>query len=1012
MTAFGPYKEHTVLDFTDFGHQNIFLVSGPTGAGKTTIFDAIAYALYDDASGNSRDKNTFKSDYASDDVFCEVIFSFEINGKEYRVERSPAQDGPGKRGVRSHLSKVSFFHDGQVTTKIKDANEEIEELLGLTYAQFKQIVMLPQGEFKKLLESNSKDKEEIFRNIFRTETILAFQEELKTQAASLKKSAEAARSTLNGAFNYLIDIVDESIMEAKDQEDFEEVLTRLSVMEETFNEQRKTLEINNTAIQTDIKQVEEQLIDLKKLDDLQQSKLDLEDKQAQFSTIEQQIQAFENAKACIEAKENWKKEENDLYLLVKQQAKDSKTFTDTSEELKNKKEAFKSLADDYAALGSWREKEKMLVAQVEQFLQMHTKQSQQKSAESNKESNRSALLSLKTDLENIQADLKIVNSKMEAILETQKELANKKELVSKIDATIKDLERKEKEFEALNKLITKKAEAVITFQDAQKHYINQSDYLTAQRNLFNQNLAGVLASELVSGEACLVCGSTEHPNPAHNTDDAPTEEAIELYQAEADEAQIAFSDSSANVASLNDQIRAVESQLGFSANELPQQQEDLKISLLKKNEDLTNLRLLIESLQKEVNQEAALLKKQKELLEAERSIELAQKENQTNLKNIEESLKTLSTEIAALEEDLKDLEFEQLEHELKALTAKIQVTEKDYPLAKGQIDELDKSLAVQKNTLESLEIQIINMTKRVSNQEILYQTRLREANLSEDFEDDLLSKDEIERHKKALKTYQDAVTVNINNLATQAKIVAKYGDDVLEESVIEKISELNEAQQIIEKNLSILNNDIQTIKKGRSEITNIYEKMRELLTRFQKIQYLSQIANGTSKETGRMSFERYVLAIYYEEIVSAANIRLQQMTDDRYLLIRTEEVGKGAGAKGLELDVFDHYTGQKRSVKTLSGGESFKASLALALGLSGVMQQQSGGTQIDTLFIDEGFGTLDSESLDNAIHTLMEINACGRMIGVISHVEELKTRIPAHIKVTHSPEGSQAKIIV
>ena len=179
-----------------------------------------------------------------------------------------------------------------------------------------------------------------------------------------------------------------------------------------------------------------------------------------------------------------------------------------------------------------------------------------------------------------------------------------------------------------------------------------------------------------------------------------------------------------------------------------------------------------------------------------------------------------------------------------------------------------------------------------------------------------------------------------------------------------------------------------------------------------QVKRLSDIANGQSVETGRLSFERYVMAIYYEEIVHAANLRLIQMTDNRYLLKRSTREAKGAGAKGLELDVFDHFTGQTRSVKTLSGGESFKASLALALGLSDVMQQQSGGIQIDTLFIDEGFGTLYAESLEQAIQTLSELNANGRMVGIISHVEELKTRIPAHIKVTHSSSGSKATIIV
>ncbi|MFZ2621603.1 MAG: AAA family ATPase, partial [Trichococcus flocculiformis] len=251
MNAFGPYKEKIVLDFTQFQNQTLFLVSGPTGAGKTTIFDAIAYALYDVASGSSREKDTFKSQFATEESICYVDLTFEYNGKSYRVRRSPAQTGPGKSGKIIDLkADVAFYHDDTVTTKARDANAEIEQLLSLNYEQFKQIVMLPQGEFKKLLESNSNDKETIFRNIFGTEILKRFQEELKERAKSLQSQATSAHDSLQTAYSFASGIKDEALQEALRLQDTEQILVRIADLLAALEEEREVKELQLTSLRS------------------------------------------------------------------------------------------------------------------------------------------------------------------------------------------------------------------------------------------------------------------------------------------------------------------------------------------------------------------------------------------------------------------------------------------------------------------------------------------------------------------------------------------------------------------------------------------------------------------------------------------------------------------------------------------------------------------------------------------------------------------------------------------
>lgn len=1014
LTAFGPYKEKTVLDFRDLKNQNLFLVCGPTGSGKTTIFDAIAYALYDDASGESRNKDTFKSQFASDQELCQVTFLFELKGEEYSITRSPRQTGPGKRNgtVKNYDSTVAFYHGNQVTTKIKEANEEIAELLSLSYNQFKQIVMLPQGEFKKLLESDSKNKEEIFRDIFRTELILSFQETLKKQAAQLKKDTENAEVSLLSAFEYLKDIKDEELTDAMDLQDTENVLKRLDELGKYYTQKE-------TDFLTSLKQNENNLLDLqtkitewKKYETLVTEHKQLMNLTEEFQQMGKQLADYQQGQVCLEAKKQWMDIQTENKQIQNQLTDEQDKKEKTVEKLQKLNERFLSIEKEYKNLPEWRKEKEQLHKQKESLLQLEKIEEEKITIEKQQADAETIVDDLEVQLVELKKKQDKWTKQSQEIRKAQDELWKKNEEKQPIQDQINHLQNKVKEISKLEILTETLTIAMIEMKKSQSDYEAKSKLLTDLRIIYNNNLAGILATDLLQGNPCPVCGSYEHPSPAQPILETPSDEQLEEMEINRDSASQHYSEASASVAGLKTQIKDLESSLGFTIEYLEQEKNEVSESLAQINKNLHILEHNLQLLQEVI---VDYDKVQSEIIacaQTERDTELKKKEIQTNISNRKSRLEFLEANRKILLPEIFEFDLQALLGNLDECSARIDKIEIEYPLIKNEINELDKNLAGQISTVFFLEIQVKATKKRMKSAHKKYQDKLNQADFDENFEENLLSEKDAKLKERILIEYQDSVKINTQNLATQKLLVDRYGKELSLESLNLQSIQFQEEKTSLELEINSIRRFLQTIEKGENSIKKIYKKMHSFLEEYQRVQRLSEIANGTSKETGRMSFERYVLAIYYEEIVKAANIRLQQMTADRYLLLRTEEKGKGAGAKGLELDVFDHYTGQTRSVKTLSGGESFKASLALALGLSDVMQSQSGGIQIDTLFIDEGFGTLDSESLDHAIQTLAELNARGRIVGVISHVDELKTRIPAHIEVTHTTEGSHAKIIV
>ncbi|WP_373755263.1 AAA family ATPase [Jeotgalibaca porci] len=1012
MNAFGPYKEKTVLDFTELNNQTLFLISGPTGAGKTTLFDAIAYALYDDASGNSRSKEAFKSDFATDNDFCYVAFTFEVNGKEYYIRRNPAQKAPGKRGIIDHGSAVEFHHDGNVTTKISDANKEIIALLALSYDQFKQIVMLPQGEFKHLLESDSKDKEAIFRNIFGTQVILKFQENLKVKVSKLTKDVASNQSELKASYQFLNSLEDALLHSYCDEEDTEAVLDRLGELNKELLTEAAHIQTKIEETTLSMRKYENHWEHTEKLQTLTARSEELALEAAHYKALESQIIQFEKAQDCLDAKGDFQKEVAAKTELETMLRETQEKFTGYQVNLNDKLATFETMEADYKQLPEWRQLLDTRNKQLEVFEQIQKLEKEiARLLESQTENQEKATVLRMTDTQ-LADDLTDFLAQLEESQLAQARVTVSKDKLHELQTTHSQSKQLIDQLDRMAGLISAHTQALTEMQQAETEALEKNTLLMASRRLFNQNMAGILADNLNPGDECPVCGSLSHPTLATKISKAPSEDELEQIQKESTASDRSFTQKSEHVRSINLQITDLEIQTGVTRDGLAAAYE----SKMTEYEEMT-AEIAHTSKELQTSELVAALSdargKQVSAVQDERStIQLKLKELETFYQARMEQITTQMSALETLKGKVNDLEVDSVREEADNYQAKIVYTEKAFPVVKQELNDIEKQIALSKNSQESLDQQLGVADKRMTQAKQRLDEKLVEAQLGEDFEEHLLPSHTVAKAKKELVNYMDECKITQRNREEQEKIVAAFPEQLSSDAVQERITALKAELLQLDAASKKISNDCQTVKHGEDTIKCIFNKGKAVLKEYGQVKRLSDIANGQSVETGRLSFERYVMAIYYEEIVHAANLRLIQMTDNRYLLKRSTREAKGAGAKGLELDVFDHFTGQTRSVKTLSGGESFKASLALALGLSDVMQQQSGGIQIDTLFIDEGFGTLDAESLEQAIQTLSELNANGRMVGIISHVEELKTRIPAHIKVTHSSSGSKATISV
>ena len=1030
ISAFGPYASKQVIDFEELKGRNIFVISGKTGAGKTTIFDAISYALYGEASGESRETDSLRSHFADDNTETYVELEFELRGEKYTVNRVPKQKKKKARGegyTEKSADATLTLPDGKVITKVKNVTDKIIEILGITREQFKQIVMLAQGEFKKLLLADSVEREGIFRKIFNTYDFEKIQAELKDKAANLSKNRTKSKhemeinlKNIKGEHDIVIDeYVDFPLVIEK----LKDLLERDNNIYKTLNEEGKEVD-NNLQVKNQEKAIIETNNNLLKEKEIITKALEeLLSKEDEYKNKAKAIIDGKNAKEVkyiedklIETTKKLTKREEDYNLSLK-----------NIDSLKLKQEEANKLLQIEESKECDREKLSVEINNLNKL--------EEKIIELDSLNNK--VMHLKQSAEN--SKLQIINNKKET--EELKKSKEEKELQLKDIATLETKKVElESDIKAKNKTLDEVRELFKVIRSFQNTYIEHNnkakeykefevEYKKVKENyekmddLYKKEQAGILASKLQENEPCPVCGSTNHPNKATIKENLkiPTKEELKVAKENLDKLEKENLEKINNLTTLNSNKTTYLEQVN---NHLSMLSATLNIDKTFNSETAkvvknlgTELKSVIDKLKDELLKVIDKISLKEKIEKELNLITTTINEREQSLIKLEECEKNYTTELTQNITKIDEYKKEIPENitDVKTLNKLIEVKTKELNTSKEKLaklrlenENLAKKLEGENSTSKEINKSIEELKLEIANNKANFNEAIKEQGFDniQTYEDAKLQISMVESLEKEVENYNSELKLT---KAKQEDIINKTKDIVFMDitTIDEEIRSIQNNKKELESKLRELHAIIVGNKTILKNVENLNIEFKEIEEEYKVLGELADLANG--KKAPYISFERYILASYFEDIIEAANIRLEKMTGDRFSLIRKTSKSKGAGQKGLELEIYDNYTDSSRDVSSLSGGESFKASLSLALGLSDIVQSNAGGVSLDTMFVDEGFGTLDPQSLDNAIDSLLELQRGGRLVGIISHVEELKERIDAKLEVTSTSKGSKVE---
>lgn len=934
ISAFGPYADKTEIDFSRLGEGGLYLITGDTGAGKTTIFDAITFALYGQASGQVRDSAMFRSKYADIETETFVEFVFSYQGKKYQVFRSPEYMAPKKRGTGLTLRKAEaqliYPDERQPVTKARDVTRAIEELLGLDYEQFTQIAMIAQGDFQKLLFAGTVQRGEIFRQIFHTGLYQQVQLKLKDAARSRYKDYDEMRRSiaqyLDGVKFWQAEGTEAEEFTELKKVKFEGKLERSLDLLKSFIDEGESRE---EELLKQEQEVDQKLHAMEKKLHLSAQKRSLEQKR-EFAgkQLEKVLPELEKISAEAEKYKDTDKKCEELGLLIREKQEQLKKY-----------QVLEQLQKELGEIGAQLEK-----CKTQQEVNIRHEQQLHKDMEQLKQE--------RSQLENSELDLQ------KAITEKEKRTQRKAEL--------NGLETGIREFRSLYEATKEQQKK---YQDAYEKAQQQREYYQQIFHSFLDAQAGLLAQELKENEPCPVCGSLSHPHPRRiSPGGTVTQETLDNEKIKLDKLEKFSVDQSLEAGKLKERSNASWRQIVTSAEELLEDFQEFRKETKNGNGQAGDFMTVWNQMIFMINREKEQCEKL--LAESDRKIRKAQ-ENIKRRKTAEKLLEDLEKEKEKLQEKKNFCDREQA-----GLTIKASENEKQ-----------------QKNVAEE-----IRQTHLEDGKEVL------EKEIKEKKQEYIDLKENSRKIKENLERFQaekERITSTIKTLEEQQKEIGEIREEEIREQYSESTAQKTE---LAEKRKELF-----SVQSGNLEIYQKVQKRREEMSKAEKeyvwMKNLSDTANGSLNGKAKIELETYIQMAYFDRILRRANLRLLTMSSGQYELKRQEQSENRKEKAGLDLNVVDHYNGTERSVKTLSGGESFQASLSLALGLSDEIQASAGGIRLDSMFVDEGFGSLDEEALSQAVKALSSLADGHRMVGIISHVAELKERIENKIIVTKQCTG-------
>lgn len=913
MSAFGPYSGETVIDFSKLGESGVYLITGDTGAGKTTIFDALTYALYGEPSGETRGVSTLRSKYADirTPTFVELIFSYA--GKEYRVKRNPEYERQSNRGEGTTTQKADaelFMPDGRVVTKLKDVNSALEEILGVNRDQFKQIAMIAQGDFLKLLLADTKDRIAIFQKIFKTSNYASLQQILSDEARGLKEKCDATQLSIS---QYIKGVICD---------------TSSLYCEEAEKAKRGEMMISDV-----IKLLEIVVSEDEKLED----KIALQNNEINDNILKINAEITE-AETLQKARERLAEAEK--LLPIKKDY--NKICAENFKKAEEKSLSTPKLMEDIAKINS----------ELPEYAELSQRKNLFEAAKKKQASQKDSLVK-KTEEHKVCADklsgLKALFNSLENCEAEKVKAENERDKLSAELLKIKDLERDFKKLGLDRENLDCEQRKYISLSEAAK---KATDAYNESNRLFLNEQAGIIAETLKEGEPCPVCGSTVHPVKAVKSVNAPSQAELNVFKESAERAERSAREAS-------EKAGAKKAALEERENNIRKQFAEIFGDI---NFDVVS-NVISEKVRTEQNKMAGILQaitEQTERVAKRKEVSDMISATERRIETLNEELNFLNRETTATESEIKNQE-----ERIGVLEKKLQFNSENEAIEKRT--SLDR---------QRKEIEFDLSAARIAS----------------------------EKSKKEVDELETTISVAKDQLKGSAEIDVAAKRNEFAKWKTEQ-ADCSAAQKKIHARLT----------NNRLALANIQDKYTQITADEEKWRWVSALANtanGFVRGKDRIMLETYVQMNYFDRIIARANSRLLIMSGGQYELIRRKEADAKNRQVGLDLNVMDYYNGTERSVNSLSGGESFIASLALALGMSDEIQSVAGGIRLDSMFVDEGFGTLDEDILNKAVNALAGLTEGNRTVGIISHVNELKERIDKQIVVTKEKSGGSSVRIV
>lgn len=998
LNNFGPFLNETI-DFRNIDQNQLFLISGKTGSGKTMIFDAIVYALYGEASTKNRKENDLRSHFADGNSAMQVTFEFELNHKLFKIVRTGPyiKEGnttktPAKLNVFEYIENEFDLRESMVNA----GNQFIIDLIGVNAEQFRQLFILPQGEFKKFLLSNSKEKQGILRTLFNSERFEEIEKQLNENVKNEKIQIEERYKNIERLWNDLHTFKNDELEELKSinvhqTDKIIEVLHRFNEFGKKIGRKKYEQKKNN---ENEIEKVEQKLSDNKELElnlnELNKSESTLKQLKQKENNINQQrerlnkINEIKPLSQLLDRNEAANKKLNqaeklieivgqEINKLIKEKEENQLELNQLSEQEEsiNKEKAYLEKTNTFYTnmtlyLNSYKDKERLISQLVDlnenreiienELLKLNE-------AIKSKEINYSYVEQLSQDIFNIEKELELAEK-------LKNDMKIKAELTSKLNDTKTSYNQKCIEIEDLSNKLS----------EIDKTEINLNN---------KETLVEQLQQVMSLGDTCPICGNEITSLGQHIDFDSinKKQNLIQSLQKELNEMNIDKAKLESTLNHLTEQINNIH----VDENTMP------------------DIKTLYSKINRKKEEKEKQQKENEFILKTNKKVEQKRQESfeiENEIKNAKSKIEQCEIRINDFESTTQYNEIDEFETYFKKLKSNVDHYLKLLENHKQNRNEIIQKLSIEENNLHHHKQTKNDIQEEIKQTQQALDAEMNRLNIDsiEQVQDIIKIVYEKEDIENEIKEYDKQIHKNELEISRLKKLVAgRKLDDIGE--IQKTLSELKAKLENVTNEIATLEYHLKLNQQKVDEIVSHIEYLNKELKEQQDIFNLAEILSG--KNSQKLTLENYVLIYYLEKIIAQANIRLATMSGQRYQLQRREALSQGFS--GLEIDVFDFYSNKARHISSLSGGETFQASLALALGLSEIVQQESGGISLQSMFIDEGFGTLDQETLETALDTLVNLKSKGRMVGIISHVSELKQRIPLILEVTSNQYQSMTK---